>query len=157
MISWRPANHRIHKGCCIIVTIRREIYASQNRLWSAGFEPLLRSIPTTNDDILSARILKLRSLALMVDLADSLSSTELLYDSYFLEFEGIITLAKPSLIASTLLQNPYRRLVQSDFRTYLPLTTSCGPMLTPPPSQAQPSRRWNRSSGERAHGLHSRP
>jgi hypothetical protein len=75
----------------------QEIHASQNRQWSAAFKPLLASIPATDNNFPVACILKLRSLAITINLAGSLSSTELVYDSLLPEFREIVALAKPYL------------------------------------------------------------
>jgi hypothetical protein len=75
----------------------QEIYSSENRRWSAAFKPLLLSIPSTNDNFLNARILNIRSHAIAINLAGSLSPSELVYDSFFREFKEIVTLAKAFL------------------------------------------------------------
>ena len=138
-------------GVASSLQFEREIYASQNRLWSAGFEPLPRSISTTNDDFLSARILKLRSLTLMIDLAGSLSSTELVYDSYFPNLRALSPWRNHSCrihAPPKPLQNARSVSLQDLSTTYNWLRTNVETAAFP----TKPSCCWNRSRGERAHG-----
>ena len=71
----------------------QEIYASENRRWNEAFEPLFYSLQPADRDFFSAKILKIRSNVLPILLTGELSTSELVYDAFYPEFEEIVSLA----------------------------------------------------------------
>ncbi|KAE8442028.1 hypothetical protein EG329_003929 [Mollisiaceae sp. DMI_Dod_QoI] len=81
-------------GLSASLEIEQELYADEVHCWQTSFDPLFISGTPSSTDYLPTRLLKIRSNVLLISLYGELTTTELIYDSFFSEFQEIVSLAR---------------------------------------------------------------
>ncbi|CZR64327.1 uncharacterized protein PAC_14225 [Phialocephala subalpina] len=81
-------------GLSSALEIEQELYTQEIQRWQTSFDPLFVSGIPSSTDYLPISLLKIRSNVLLVTLYGELTSTQIIYDSFFLEFQEIVSLAR---------------------------------------------------------------